>query len=190
MKSQHRAAKSYAKALFALARERGQAEAIGGELGSLAGLLAREHELRAFLARPWVAPAAKRRVASEIAMRLEVSGLTRDFLALVAARGRVEELDAIVTAYGDLVDAEAGRVRAQVRTAVPLTADERTTLASRLRRALAERMKGRGAPAEVVLEEVVDRDLIGGFVAEIGSFVVDGTLDGQLARIRQRLGQG
>jgi F0F1-type ATP synthase delta subunit len=42
----------------------------------------------------------------------------------------------------------------------------------------------------VLVEEVVDKNLLGGFVAEIGSLVVDGSLDGQLARMRERLVKG
>jgi len=69
-----------------------------------------------------------------------------------------------------------------VRTAVPLTDADRTALADRLRRALGGK--------QVLTEEVVDKNLLGGFVAEIGSLVVDGSLDGQLARMRERLVKG
>jgi F0F1-type ATP synthase delta subunit len=60
-----------------------------------------------------------------------------------------------------------------------LTADQKTALQSKLARALNRR--------QVVLDEVVDPTLLGGFVAESGSVIVDGSLDGQLARVRQRL---
>ena len=40
---------------------------------------------------------------------------------------------------------------------------------------------------EVLVEEQLDRNLLGGFVAEVGSYVVDGSLNGQLARIEERL---
>jgi len=36
----------------------------------------------------------------------------------------------------------------------------------------------------------VDGALLGGFVAEIGSLLVDGSLDGQLAALRERLVRG
>jgi F-type H+-transporting ATPase subunit delta len=65
---------------------------------------------------------------------------------------------------------------------VPLTDDERRILAGRVSRALGGRT--------VLIEEVVDPGLLGGFVAEIGSLIVDGSLDGQLARMRQRLARG
>jgi F-type H+-transporting ATPase subunit delta len=69
-----------------------------------------------------------------------------------------------------------------VRTAVPLTEADRTALSVRLGQALDSK--------QVVIEEVMDRSLLGGFVAEIGSLIVDGSLDGQLARLRQRLARG
>lgn len=175
-------ARSYAKALFELARERNQLDAIGAELESLARLLEGEPALRAFFARPWIAAATKRNVAAELGTRLELSRLTRDFLALVASQGRTAYLAAIVAAFREFQDEAAGRVRARVRTAVALSDAERDALAGRLRAALGGK--------QVVLEEVVDRELLGGFVAEIGSLLVDGSLDGQLARMRERLVKG
>jgi F-type H+-transporting ATPase subunit delta len=175
-------AKSYAKALFALARERGQADAVGAELRALADLVSGDREASEFLAVPWVSADAKRAAAVELATRAEVAPLTRDFLGLVAAHGRADHLAAIADAYRDLGDAEANRARARVRTAVALTEADRATLAARLGRALGGK--------QVVIEEVVDPSLLGGFVAEIGSLVMDGSLDGQLARLRESLARG
>lgn len=172
----------YVKALFALAKERGQAEPIGRELQAVAELLRREAELRDFLARPWVSHQVKRAVAREVASRLDVSTLTRDFVALLAAHGRGHQLEAVAAGYEGLLDRDLGRVRARVRTAVPLTESERGTLAARLGEALQSK--------QVVIDEVVDRQLLGGFVAEIDSLLLDGSLDGQLARMRERFVRG
>jgi len=68
-----------------------------------------------------------------------------------------------------------------VRTAVPLNDAERSALTGKLSRALGGK--------HVMLEEVADRELLGGFVAEVGSLLVDGSLDGQLARMHRRLAQ-
>jgi F-type H+-transporting ATPase subunit delta len=174
--------RSYAKALFALAQERGQADAIARELDRAAEVFSREPELSALLSRPWITATVKRDAAAQVAARLELGALTRDFLALVAARGRAERVPSIAAAYRGLVDDAAGRVRARVRAPLALAADERTALAGRLSRVL----EGK----QVVLEEMVDGALLGGFVAEIGSLLVDASLDGQLARLRERLVRG
>ena len=69
-----------------------------------------------------------------------------------------------------------------MRATVVLSDAERTALAGRLGRVLGGK--------QIALEAVVDPALLGGFVAEIGSLLVDGSLDGQLARIRERLVKG
>ena len=180
MKSLH-AARSYAKALFELAKERSVADVIGQELASVVDLVATDGALQQFLAQPGVSRGVKRAVAEEIAQRLGVSTLARDFLGLVADHGRGDQLADILEAYRALVDADAGRVRARVRSAIALTEHERTALAARL---------GAAVGKTVVLEERVDKELLGGLVAEVGGLVADGSLDGQLARIRERLERG
>jgi F-type H+-transporting ATPase subunit delta len=176
------AAKAYAKALFALAKERKQLDEVGREVASAVEAVKGDPELRTFFGRPGVPVKAKRGVADDIGKRLALSKLTRDFLALVAGHGRGDQLEAIGDVFRDLVDADLGRVRATVRTAIPLTEAERSAIATRLSGALGGK--------QVVVHEVVDRSLLGGFVAEIGSLIMDGSLDGQLARIRQRLARG
>ena len=182
MPQHHGAALAYAKAVFDLAKERGQVDAIGRELETVAEQIKADPALHDFFARPWVAGAVKRATAVEIATRLGLSQLTRDLVGLAAVQGRADQLAAIGEAYRALVDRDLGRVRVRVRTAVPLTAEERRMLAARLQRTLGGN--------EVILEEAVDRALLGGFIAESGSYVVDGSLDGQLERMRHLLGTG
>jgi len=88
-------AKSYAKALFELASERNQAEPIEVELQRTAALVAGDGELAAVFGRPWISPAARRKLADEIGQRLELSRLARDFFDLIASHGRADHLGAI-----------------------------------------------------------------------------------------------
>ena len=179
MKHSEAVAKSYAKALFELARERNQVDAIGNELQTLAELFASQPALVAFLSRPWVAAPAKRAAIAETGTRLGVSALTRDFLALVATRNRADHVAAIAAAYRALDDEAKGRVRVKLRTAIALTDAERQRLTAQISR----KLQGK----ELILEESVDPQLLGGFVAEVGSMILDGSLDPQLDRMRDRL---
>lgn len=174
-----RAAASYAKALFAVANERDQTEVVRRELGDMAATFESDEHLRDVFARPWIPAMAKRAVATEVARRSGFSRLASDFLALLAERGRTDYLGTIEEKYQRLLDADLGRVRVHVRTVVPLTDAERGVLSGKLAAALGGR--------HAVLEEVVDPALLGGFIAESGSVVLDGSLEGQLERIRRRL---
>jgi F-type H+-transporting ATPase subunit delta len=177
-----RAAPRYAKAVFALAKERHQTELVGPELAELAAMFESDREVRGFFARSWIPAATRRMVAREIAQRSGLSKLTVDFLALVGGRRKVDHLGTIADAYRKLLDEDLGRVCARVRTAIPLTDDERRVLSAKLGKVLGAR--------QVVLTEVVDPAMLGGVIAESGSVVLDGSLEGQLERMRRRLASG
>jgi F-type H+-transporting ATPase subunit delta len=171
-------ARRYARALHALASEARQAEAVADELAAFDRLLSAEPELGEALLRPWVKAGTKRAIVLEVAGRLGVAPLTRNFLALVAQRRRLGLLPEILQAYRASVDEAAGRIRARVRSAAPLVDDERAALRERL---------GRRLGKTVLLDTEVDPGLLGGFVAEVGSRLLDMSLRGQLARLRERL---
>lgn len=181
MKRRGATAKRYAKALVQLALEAGRAEEVGKELQEARTLLASHRNLNDLLQRPWVKGTVKQEAVAAVAERGGWSAPVRNFLQMLAFRGRVDHLPEIALAYQGLVDEARGRVRARVRTAVPLTEEERRQISERLSRAVGK---------NVLVEAAVDRNLLGGFVAEVGSLVLDGSLDGQLARMRERLVKG
>jgi F-type H+-transporting ATPase subunit delta len=174
-------ARRYARALHALASEAQRAEAVADELAGFDQLLGAERELRDALLRPWVKAATKRAIVLEVAGRLGVSPLTRNFLALVAQRRRLDVLGEILAAYRARVDEAAGRIRARVRSAAPLSDAERAALRERL---------GRRLGKTVLLDTEVDSSLLGGFVAEVGSRVLDMSVAGQLSALRERITKG
>ena len=181
MKSREATAKRYAKALLAVAREGGSIEAVGRDLDAFVEVVTGQRALEDMLLRPWIKPAERQAVAREVAQRAGLGKVVQDFVSLVAARGRTDHLREMAAAYHALVDEAMGRVTGEVRTAVPMTDDEKRRLADRL---------GQKLGKQVVLEEIVDRSLLGGFVARVGSFVLDGSLDGQLRHLHERLARG
>jgi F-type H+-transporting ATPase subunit delta len=174
-------ARRYAKALYGLAAEARRAEAVAEELAGFERLLQGEAALRHVLLRPWVKAVTKRAIVVDVAGRLGLSPLARNFLALVAQRRRLELLGEILVAYRTRVDEAAGRVRARVRSATPLADAERAALRERLSRRLGK---------TVLLETEVDSDVLGGFVAEVGSRVLDMSVAGQLLALRERILKG
>lgn len=181
MRRNQATARRYAKALLALAIEQGLGERVGDELRTLAEVFG-DPALTRRVSNPWMTPVAVRKAAVDAGERLGVSRPVRALLGLLAARGRLDHLEDIGRTYRELLDASLGRVHATVRTAVSLTEPERRQLADRLGRRL--------GGAQVIIDETVDRSLLGGFVAQVGSRVLDASLDGQLARIRERLKRG
>ena len=175
------AARRYARALFALAREEGSVDAVRGEIDGLADLLSNNDELRHAILRP-LHPSKERRAALDgVCQRLGVSDTVRNFCAFLVDQRRVIEFEAIRNAFVELADAAAGVERAEVVSASPLSDAQK----DRLRRALSERT-GR----QIELSERVDPALLGGAVARVGGLVFDGSLRTQLEQLRGSLTRG
>ncbi len=171
-------ARRYARALWELARQESRLEAVAQELQRFEHVLAGEPVLRNVLLLPWTKAAAKRAIVVGVSEQLGLSSLARNFLALGAQRRRLALLGEIRAAYEALIDEAAGRVRARVRSAAPLTEAQRSAIRERL---------GRRLGKTVLLDTAVDPTLLGGFVAEVGSRLLDMSLRGQLAGLRERI---
>jgi F-type H+-transporting ATPase subunit delta len=178
MRAREATARRYAKALHMMTRAGGAAPAVGKELEAFLGAVTGQVEIRDVLTRPWIKPGDRRGIAVALSQKMGCGKLVQDFVGLVAERGRMDHLGEIVAAYRALVDEDLGQARAQVRSTVPLTDGEKRQLGSRL------------VGKRILLEERVDPTLLGGFVAQVGSLILDGSLDGQLARMRERLARG
>jgi F-type H+-transporting ATPase subunit delta len=175
------AARRYARALFALARESGAVEPVRGELARVSAQLDESPALRAALLRPLHPVAERRAVMREVAQRQGLGRDVQNFLFFLIDQRRILDFDAIYGEYQRLADEAAGRLAAQVVSATPLRPDQ----TDRLRRALATRVG-----CEVELDLRVDPELIGGAIARVGGLVFDGSLRTQLAQLRDNLTRG
>lgn len=86
-----------------------------------------------------------------------------------------------IEGYVDLAAAQRNRLVATVRVARPLDADQRR----RLQAALAKQV-GR----DLVIQEVIDPDVVGGVRVELGDEVVEGTVAARLDEARRLFGAG
>jgi F-type H+-transporting ATPase subunit delta len=179
------AARRYARALFSLAQKGKSVEDVRRELDALSQLFEQSAELRFAVLQP-LHPSAQRRAALwSLCERLGTSDLVRRFCALLVDRRRVIEFEAIRKAYAELADAAAGRLRARVVAARPLSDAQK----ERLRRALS-RHTGREVDLELDEAGGAGQRLLGGAVARVGGIVFDGSLRTQLEQLRSTLTRG
>ena len=102
----------------------------------------------------------------------------RKFLGTLLEAGQLDQLDTILAEFDRLVRRRPERTLARVTSAVPLTEDEKEAMRARL----TDRF---GAELEFQFE--VDASLIGGVYLRVGDQVIDGTVAGKLAAMRDRL---
>jgi F-type H+-transporting ATPase subunit delta len=175
------AARRYARALFGLANEEGRVVEIRDELKQLAAVLESNEELRNVLFRPLHPVAERRAVLGEVSDRLAAGRTVRNFLSFLVDQRRLVDFAEIRAEYERLADVAAGRTRAEVVTATPLSDEQR----ERLRRALSAR-----TGQDVELDVAVDAGLLGGAIASVGALVFDGSLRTQLTQLRASLTKG
>ena len=171
----------YARALFALGEETGDAATLLAELDELTEAATVMPELERVLFTPLYRRAERRAVIAELARRLEHSEVTRSFVMLLVDENRMGLLPDIRDALRELVERAAGRVHAKVSSARSLESTE----IEQLRQALSRRMN-----ALVTIETEVDPRLIGGVVARVGDLLFDGSLRTQLDSLRGSLRRG
>jgi F-type H+-transporting ATPase subunit delta len=174
-------ARRYAKAVIDLAQEAGLLREVGQDLDKIAGLFAESPQLTNLFADPTIASEAKTKVLEEVLERGGVQELTMKFIHVVLLKGRILGIGEIARNYRDLLDRLENRIRARVVSAAQLSDEEE----SRIRDALS-RISGK----EVTLEVEVDKSLLGGVVAYMGSQVYDGSIKNQLAQIKDNLSKG
>ena len=172
-------ARQYALALFDVAQKGSQTDRLGRELSEFAGLVASHDELSGVFANTAIPAAYKRAIVDRLVQALpELSPEIRRLLTLLADRDRLMHLGAIVAIFNEKAMDANRVVRAELVTAAPLDDTVRNRIAASLGRAL-----GR----QVTMAERVDPALVGGFVARVGSVVVDGSVTRHLERIREKL---
>jgi F-type H+-transporting ATPase subunit delta len=171
-------ARRYAKALFSLAVEKGRIEAWNDSLHALGQAVDASAELRDVLQNPAYTREARAAVVGQLAATLKLDTEPTSLLQLLGERNRLSGLSAIVAAYRELADAELGRVRAKVTSAVPL--DDAAI------HAIAEKLSA-ATKKQVLVERAVDPAILGGVVAQVGSVVYDGSLRTQLEDLRSTL---
>ena len=172
------AARRYARALFAIAKEDHQLGEVRADLDKLAELFAESQPLRDALLTPLHPVDERKAVLEAVSESVGVSASVRNFYSFLLDQRRLVDFAGIREEYIRLADEDAGLLTAEVVSASLL--DDRRK--DRLRRALSERT-GR----EVQLDIVVDPDLIGGAIAKVGGMVFDGSLRAQLVQLRASL---
>lgn len=173
------AARRYAEAVFEVARRDGTLEAWLTDLRIAAATVAHPQVART-VDNPAVPLAARRDVLRAL-LADRISRPALNLIVLLAHRGRIAALPAIVREYSGLVDRERGVVAATVTSALPLDAAELDAITARLRVLT-------GSDVEVVT--TVDAALIGGVTVRVGDRLIDASVRGRLERLRDRLVAG
>jgi len=173
-------ARRYTRALFQLACDGGQEDAVGVEVEQFYADYSKS-ALQQVLTNPAFAVDTRKQILTQVAQSQKLSSLTVRFLSLLLERDRLGHLTGIVNCYRRLLNEARGRVDAKVISAAALEPS------------LVERVRGQLrsiSGKEVILQQVVDPELLGGLQVELSGKIYDGSVRTQLENMKQRIARG
>ncbi len=162
--------------MFQAAKDGGKLPAVHEALSDFARAISETPQLRTVLRNPQLEPASKGRILADLAG--DENELFRNFLQLVAEKGRAGEIEEIAAEFERLMAREERRLTVELVTARELTDAEAGEIIGQIEQA---------AGRKVEATRSVDPDLLGGFVLQAGSYRADASVRGRLERLRREL---
>ena len=171
-----RAAIRYAKAILDTAHAKGVANEVNNDMTLVASTIRGNAELTQFLQSPVITSIAKQNVLREIFT--EVNPVTKSLFRLLFDNKRFEILADLALEYNRLFDEMSGIEIAKVTTAVPMNDEMRGKVLAKI---LTFSNK------KVVIKNIVDPSIIGGFILRIGDKQYNASLAGRLQVLKREL---
>ena len=148
------------------------------QMQSVVALVDSSADLRNIWDNPSVPSDQKRKLLDAIAKRLVLDPMVRNFLAVLIDKHRIGALAIIAKQFEAELDTRLGIAEAKIKSARDLTTDERLALENQIKS-----VTGKSVRASYT----TDKGLIGGAVVQVGSTIYDGSVRGQLSKLRETL---
>lgn len=164
----------YAQAMFHIAQAEGALATVAGQLAGFVQAMDSSPELARTLTDQFI-PVERRQSVVQNLIGDKAHAVTTNLVSMVVGAGRAKDLPAIVTALQQSAASEQGKVAGEVRSAVPLSAEQQ----DRITAAVSQRLG-----KQVVLAFLVDPSVIGGVVTRVGDVVIDGSVRRRLDQLK------
>ena len=148
------------------------------ELRTIASLLAQSSDLRRVWENPAIPAEQKRRVLDVIAERDGVSKQVRNLVAVLIDHRRIHFLEPIIAQLEKELDARLGFAEAQITSARELGDAEKRQFETEVQKMTGKKVRAHYAQ---------DASLLGGAVVRVGSTIYDGSVKGQLERLKEAI---
>ena len=167
----------YAKALFALAREKNQIDVFKTDISVVFSVLQSSTDFNFLLESP-VVPTSQKIKTIRLIFQGNIDETTLRFLELIVENKREQHIPGICRNFLDLIRREQGVKTALVTSAGPLSGET----VAQLKTLLEKNYK-----AKVEMSEKVNEELLGGFVLRIDDQQYDASIATQLKKVKETL---
>lgn len=168
----------YATAFIDLAEDQKIVAKIEQDMRALADLLSGSADFASFVESPSVSKSSQQAVIEDIAKKLKLQSVTRNFLGVIIQNGRLAALPSLVRAVFNEISKRRGEMVVAVQSANVLSPAQQKALKDELDKATGK---------NVLLEASVDPDLLGGLIVTVGSQRIDNSVSGRLERLKTQM---
>lgn len=166
---------AYATALFEVARAEGNLERVEAELFEVARAIERSDALRDKLTDQALPVEVRQGIVEEL-LEGKTQPVTKALVSFVIGAGRSRALPTIIDRMVGLSAESRAEEVAEIRSAVPLTDDQVSRLAEAL---------GKRTGKKITAKVIVDPQILGGLVAQVGDTVIDGSVRHRLDQLKE-----
>ena len=171
-------AERYASSLFELAQQANSVTKVEADLNSFEALLDGSADLSRLIKSPVFSSEDQAKAIAAIADKAKITGLTGNFLRVVARNRRLFAIPGMIKAFRQIAAEHRGETAAEVTSAHELTAAQQTELKAALKSV---------AGKDVAISVTVDPSLLGGLVVKMGSRQIDTSLKTKLNSLKLAL---
>lgn len=169
----------YARALADVVIERRlDADRVAADLDAVADILKDSDELRTLWDNPSVSTEQKVKLLDALAGRMSLLKEIRNFAAVLISNRRIHAFREIAAQAMEQINSRLGIAEAEIVSVRELSAEEKRKI-----EALVAKATGKTLRVRYLLES----GLIGGVVVKVGSTIYDGSVQGQLQRMKEQL---
>lgn len=165
----------YAAALFEIAKDDKQLPQVETDVKTFQAMLDESEDLRRLVRSPVISAEDQASALEALLQKAGVSGLTANFLKLIARNRRLFSVDDMLKNFRALLSRERGEVDADVASAHALTAEQLNALKDVLKAQVGK---------DVQVNTRVDPSLLGGLVVKVGSRMIDSSLRTKLNNLK------
>lgn len=171
-------ANRYAKALYELSVENKSQDTVIAHLRALNEVFSKDEGIHNFLVSPVVTAHEREAVLTPALKDKGITAEVVDTVMLLARNDRFALYPELVTAFEAQADAANNVCRGTVRSATILGPEERRRVEETVERVMKKK---------VIMTYKVDPSVIGGLVAQVGSYTFDDSIDSHLKRMNEEL---
>lgn len=173
--------RKYADGLVQALQDEREFESVGAEVRAFVDLFVSREDLRKALVSPFVNARKKAAVLDGVLAGSGTGPKASRFLSLLLRHKRLSLLPAVADLLPEAWSDKLGVVTLEVTSAAPLAAGQK----EKLEKALEAKEK---RPVRLVFK--TDPAIVGGLAVRKGHIVYDASVEGRLAALKERLGQG